>query len=54
MYDQLSLTLASLFSEMPFILMVGMIFSICFYFPLGKSTLKHVFKYARDSFTSFS
>jgi len=41
MYDQLSLTLASLLSEAPFILMVGMIFSVCFYFPLGKSTLKH-------------
>jgi ABC-type multidrug transport system permease subunit len=36
MYDHKSLVLASFWSELPFILLVGMIFSVCFYFPLGK------------------
>jgi len=35
MYSQESYTLALFFSELPFILLVGMVFSVCFYFPLG-------------------
>lgn len=39
MYDYKSITLAVLLAEAPFILLQGMIFSVCFYFPLGKSNL---------------
>jgi len=35
MYDQYSITLAFLVAELPFILLQSMIFSVCFYFPLG-------------------
>jgi len=37
MYDYKSITLAIILAELPFILLQGMIFSVCFYFPLGKS-----------------
>ena len=37
MYSQKSFTLALFFSELPFILLVGMVFSVCFYFLLGTS-----------------
>jgi len=45
MYDHKSLVLASFWSELPFILLVGMIFSVCFYFPLGFVAVAYNFFY---------
>ena len=39
MYDHKSLAIAVFWSEIPFIMLVSLIFTVCFYFPLGKPIL---------------